>query len=237
MDYLFFELMAMMVLMLVLMLVLISNQRTIVKTLFSIKYILMDSNCCKKYEGCNETILVNSDNASMEQASFNFNLSAPWVILCNKLDAFFEKDKEVSVDFYETNDKDNIITIPITVYNQRKYFALREILKKTYEFGNIKCVIKLSLKTDKVITKSIFKNGTEEIISSALRGNPLFKDLIVKKPIGNDEITYIIMAKEVLQFNSDDLTDFYQNENMVVEDAANSIFQLPTSWFFSTALE
>ena len=43
MDYLFFELMAMMVL----MLVLISNQRTIVKTLFSIKYILMDSNSCK----------------------------------------------------------------------------------------------------------------------------------------------------------------------------------------------
>ena len=64
MDYLFFELMAMMVL----MLVLISNQRTIVKTLFSIKYILMDSNCCKKYEGCNETILVTSDNARMQQA-------------------------------------------------------------------------------------------------------------------------------------------------------------------------
>ena len=231
MDYLFFELMAMMVL----MLVLISNQRTIVKTLFSIKYILMDSKYCNKCEGCNETILLDSDNVNPEQTLFNSNIESA-AILCNKLDAFFEKDRDVNVDFYENIDNDNIITIPITVYNQRKYFALKEILKKTYEFGNIKCVIKLSVESDEVITKSIF-NETKDIILSALKGNPLFKDLILEKTIGNDDIVYIIMAKEVLQFHANDLTDFYRNENMVVEDVAKSIFQLPSYWFFSTELE
>lgn len=234
MDYLFFELMAVMVL----ILILIANQRTIVKTLLSIKYSLLDCDSCEECEGCNNTVFLDSDNVFMTAVPDNFKLSTPWVVLRNKLDAFFESDGDISVGHCETEG--NIVTIPIEIIDPKKYFALCKIMKTTYEYGNVTCKIKLSTTYNSMTYNSIEKKilkSSKEIISTALKGNSLFKDIQEVETVWGGQITFVVMAKEVLQFKADDLSDLYENENMVVEDAAYSIFDLPMCHYFSTAEE
>ena len=229
MDYLFFELMAVMVL----ILVIIANQRTIVKTLLSIKYSLLDCDSCEECAGCNNTVFLDSDNVFMTAVSDNFKLSTPWVVLRNKLDTFFESDDDISVGYCETEG--DIVTIPIEIIDPKKYFALCKIMKTTYEYGNVTCKIKLST-TDNSIEKKIF-NSSKEIISTALKGNSLFKNIQEEETVWGGQITFVVMAKEVLQFKADDLSDLYGNENMVAEDVAYSIFDLPMCHYFSTEEE
>ena len=229
MDYLFFELMAVMVL----ILILIANQRTIVKTLLSIKYSLLDCDSCEECEGCNNTVFLDSDNVLVTAVPDNFKLSTPWVVLRNKLDAFFESDGDISVGYCETEG--DIITIPIEIIDPKKYFALCKIMKTTYEYGNVTCKIKLST-TNNSVKKKTFKSS-KEIITTALKGNSLFKDIKEVETVWGGQITFVVIAKELLQFKTDDLSDLYGNDNMVVEDAAYSIFDLPMYLYFSTEEE
>ena len=151
----------------------------------------------------------------------NLKLSPPWEEIHSMLQAFFASDSDIAVDA-EISDA---YVLGIACYNEKKFNALNEVLRKRYEFGGVTLEIDVYLPTD-------IKRGDEpsdvsydnaKNIKAALEGNELF-DKIVMRNIMSSKVSFCLFKKEVVQFYNDDLTDLYGYASMLAEDIARIIF-------------
>ena len=141
-------------------------------------------------------------------------LSAPWYIFAGTLTALFAPDEEITVVTPKDGDKEGVFTITIESSNSSKLAAIKKIVGEGREFGNITVVIEYSDKSADAITA--------KDIEAAFANNEYFVKLVEgETPYGFFE--FPIVAKEVVQFYTDNLTDGYGNSNITVADALNNV--------------
>ena len=151
-------------------------------------------------------------------------IQAPWYTVYNKVVALFGNDEELQIsNLSEVDDvPDNGFKcgygFTISSKNSVKLKSIEKILKRHFEFGNVYLNIDFVYEpqNDDVITPSDFKN--------AFAGNNILSKVqIVPTPAGVPQ-TFVVFAREVIQFYNDDITDLYGNFNGLSEDIARELF-------------
>lgn len=148
-------------------------------------------------------------------------LCAPWVEYYKKINALFEKDPEINIEYDQENYE-----IKLYVNNQIKADALTQLLPTEQQFGNI------TLKVTVVPADNTEENRID-LFRRAFHGNPIVDLITAAGPIGYD---FVIFAKEVAQYYNDDLTDAYGYKSTLYQDIAADIFGLDGKVFFSTTV-
>lgn len=156
-------------------------------------------------------------------------LSAPWEQVHHKIKAFFEGDKEVTIDEEGINYDD--MTLKINVTNPEKYRALARRLKKEYDFG-----------TNKPLRILIDYNpdGARQYdpvidVQTIMKGNPLFSELkTVQDPITGMNYHFCIFKKQVVQYFDDMFNDLHGLRSTLAQDIALDIFE-DTQVMYSTS--
>lgn len=142
----------------------------------------------------------------------NVGISSPWVTYARKVNALFENDPEVLVDY----DNDNL-ELTLYVENMSKADALTQLLPTEKTFGNVTLNIKV-VPANEITKISLFRN--------AFAGNPIVNKIESVAFAQNAPINYIIFDRKVVSFFNDDMSDFFGAESTLYEDLARDVFDL-----------
>lgn len=158
----------------------------------------------------------------------NFKLQSPWVIFYKEINALFEEDRDIKVVY---NYDEGIINV--FVDNLVKAKAMSKYLPKTKTFGNVTLIINVipSNNGEKCDLDDIDFDVT---IEDLFNGNPLYHFSKTFPEVFVNPITYVVFAKRVMQFYTDDLGDLYGNANCLAEDLARKVLVNTEGLFFST---
>lgn len=150
-------------------------------------------------------------------------LSPPWDTFLHKIEAIFNGDSEVSME-YDEEEK----YLKINVSNVTKAEALRKIIPGKKDFGNV--VMKID-----IVSPEETKQSAEEILKQAFNGNPNVTN-IVTTPLTSLSFgaTYVVFKKEVVQFFNDDLQDLNGLCSTLFEDIAREVFDVSGDVAFCT---
>lgn len=155
-------------------------------------------------------------------ANSPLNLSSPWVIYYLQINAMFDKDPEVNVDFDE-----KIPEVKLYVDNQEKADALTKLLPSTKDFGNICLVIK-------VFPANKPEESKADLFRKAFEGNEAVSFIHTVDNILSNDITYIVFKKEVIQYFTDELSSIYGMHSTLYQDIAKDIFDKHEGILFCT---
>lgn len=151
-----------------------------------------------------------------------FKLSAPWVMFYNEIKALFGRDPEIEV-VYDEEDND----IRLYVENTEKAEALQELLPAERKFGNITVTVT-------VIPANKLRAKKASLFRKALQGNPAFVLEQTVEGVFTNPVSYIVFAREVVQYWIDDLGDLHGIYSTLYEDIARDVFEDPDGVFFCT---
>ena len=145
-------------------------------------------------------------------------LSAPWITYFRKIEALFDRDPDVMVDF-----EDETTTLKIYVDNQGKAEAIDALLPDAIQFGNVEMGIQV-----------IPANGTDprlELFRKAFEGN----EAVISIESVDDSVpllggnSYILFRPEVVQYYTDDLSTYDGFESTLYEDIADELLSVGDS--------
>lgn len=155
----------------------------------------------------------------------NLNLSSPWVIFYRKVNELFKEDPEVKIVF----DQDNNV-LNLYVDNDEKAEALTKLLPTEKEFGNV--VLKI-----RVVPANLENDASKlDMFKKAFKGNPVFVDAISTEGDLGFHADYLLFAKKVVQFYSDDLSDPHGATSTLYQELAKEVFGTETGVYFCTDL-
>ena len=161
----------------------------------------------------------------------NLKLRSPWVLHHRKLEALFGKDDGVKVELDESSTRKKFV---LRVESQRKATALERVLPSEVSFGGVDCDIvvvpgnkagdPLSEDAPMVeVMKAAFEgNGSCALIRQVSKG--LFRDLV-----------YVVFAKEVVQYEADNLADVNGNMSTLMEEIARDVMTGAEGALFCTS--
>lgn len=141
------------------------------------------------------------------------NLSSPWVIYYQQINAMFNKDPEVNVVFDE-----KIPEVKLFVDNQEKADALTKLLPSTKDFGNVCLVIKVFPPANKL------EESKADLFRKAFKGNEVVSFIHTVDSIFSNDITYVVFKKEVIQYFTDELSSINGMHSTLYQDIAKDIF-------------
>lgn len=153
-------------------------------------------------------------------------LVTPWGEHYNKIEAFFKYDPEVSVIYDDTAK-----TVKLYVDNGEKASALDALLPDEVSFGNVTLHIAV------IPANGVIVSVPRSIYSAAFTGNSAIDDIVILEGIFNNPLTYIVCHKEVVQYYTDDLGDYYGMRSCLYEDIAREIFVGGEGVTYSTNVE
>ena len=142
-------------------------------------------------------------------------LSPPWITYYHKVQALFEKDDSVIVDF----DEDKCYLNIVIKEDVEKGEAIRMLLPFEKNFGNN--IMKINVMTTKD-EKSI---PTTALFANAFKGNPIVEDIINTSDIFRDNQTYIMFQNKVVQFFNDNINDYNGMCSILYQDIAKDVFK------------
>ena len=142
-------------------------------------------------------------------------LSPPWITYYHKVQALFEKDDSVIVNF----DEDKCYLNIIVKEDVEKGEAIRMLLPFEKNFGNN--IMKINVMTTKD-EKSI---PTTTLFANAFKGNPIVEDIINTSDIFRDNQTYIMFQNKVVQFFNDNINDYNGMCSTLYQDIAKDVFK------------
>lgn len=152
-------------------------------------------------------------------------LSAPWEIFYRQMEAMFGKDPQITLDI----DHDKRV-VKLLVDNPTKADALGKILPATKEFGNITVSIVVV-----PANKQHFYNST--VFDDAFDGNPAYAYAETVKMDGtNNPMTFVVFAKEVVQYYGDNPFAEHGQISTLYEDIAEEVFDT-NGVYYSTTVE
>ena len=148
-------------------------------------------------------------------------LSAPWVNYYHELEAFFAEDNSVNVQY--NND---IPEINIYVDGPAKANALSKLIPEEKVFGTT------TLKIN--VIPSNKQESRAELIKAALEGNKAFVFAeTIQGPMSNP-MTFIVFKNKVVQYFTDDLSDYFGVRSTLYQDMAKELFSEDEGVYFST---
>lgn len=152
-------------------------------------------------------------------------LSPPWITYYHKVQALFEKDDSVTVEF----DEDNYCLNIIVERDIEKGEAIQKLLPSTKVFGNN--IMKINVITiqepKQILTAQIFAN--------AFKNNPVVEDVISASDILRDDQTYIMFQNKVVQFFNDNISDYNGVCSTLYQDIAEDVFRDFTDVHYCTS--
>lgn len=157
----------------------------------------------------------------------SINLTSPQVEHYRKIEAFFKNDPNVTVVY-----DNSALEVKLYVSDEHKASALQQILPDVRKFGNVKLKIVVYTPNGKAEFGS-----TDNLLSTAFFDNPAFKYIKTLRGIGDTPFTYVIFTKEVVQYFTDDLSDFFGAESTLYENLARDIFKDIPGVFYCTDIE
>ena len=109
------------------------------------------------------------------------------------------------------------LILAIVTDSEKKGMALRTIIPVNFPFGEINVVTTVNNSKGDSWEAMILENEKQvsEVVKTAFTGNPLFAEVKSTSLPPLFQQVGLIMTKSVVQFPSDDLTDFYGNFNGV----------------------
>lgn len=159
--------------------------------------------------------------------SRNIKLSSPWVKYYREIDALFGKDPDIKIEY---NDDSNPQEIKLLVTGEEKADAIAKLLPSEKVFGNV--VVKIT-----VCPANLGNTDQVQLFRAAFCGNPAFKFAACAEGIFTNPITYVVFAKEVVQFYDDDLGDINGNCSTLYQNVAKDVFGDVKGVFFCTDKE
>lgn len=151
----------------------------------------------------------------MKERKKTTKLSPPWITYYHKVQALFEKDDSVIVNF----DEDKCYLNIVVKEDVEKGEAIRTLLPFEKNFGNN--IMKISVMTTKD-EKSI---PTTALFANAFKGNPIVEDIINASDIFRDNQTYIMFQNKVVQFFNDNINDYNGMCSTLYQDIAKDVFK------------
>ena len=142
-------------------------------------------------------------------------LSPPWITYFHKVQALFEKDNSVTVDFDESNCCLNIIVKE----DIEKGEAIQKLFPSEKVFGNN--IMKINV----VTIQEPKQIPTAQIFTNAFKNNPVVEDVINKSDILRDDQTYIMFQNKVVQFFNDDIYDYNGVCTTLYQNIAKDVFK------------
>lgn len=158
----------------------------------------------------------------------DFKLSPPWYTFANKV-----KNTYGLSDLIQVNDLINLGSTQILVintFNNEVAYALRQILPLTVKMGNIEInlvIFDCNGQIVPLVRGEYTSEEVSELFNEALKGNPLFiKTILTDGLLDNSSKALIgdvvvVIAKEVIQFFNDDISELCNNFN----DVAANVFK------------
>ena len=140
-------------------------------------------------------------------------LSPPWNTRYSQIAALFKYDPEVHVIFDEDNYE-----VKLYVDDDDKASALATLLPDEYDFGNVTLKVQVVPANGEEVT--LINDGTslDELFETAFCGNGAFAFAkTVSGVMLLDGITYVVFNKQVVQYYTDNLSDYFGN-NMFFGD-------------------
>jgi hypothetical protein len=153
------------------------------------------------------------------------NLFSPWVIYYKKLEALFGKDKDIKMTF-----DNNELVVKMYINGQDKYEALSQLIPVEKQFGTVTLKIQL-------IPANNLKQSKVDLFRKAFYGNPIVNDIIViSRDVleSTNDFSYVVFAKEVVQYHDDSLNDPHGNCSTLYQDIAKEVFENCDGIYFCT---
>jgi hypothetical protein len=139
---------------------------------------------------------------------------SPWMVFYREIDAMFKKDPEVQVIY----DEDAQI-IKLFVDNTDKADALAQILPEEKEFGNV------TLQIVVIPANNLLQSSPDDLFRRAFYHNEAVRSVESTRDIpGFPCLTYVIFNKEVVQYFTDNLGDYYGITSTLYQSIAKDIF-------------
>lgn len=165
-------------------------------------------------------------------------MNPPWATLWSQINAAFAGDALVSVN--PPDDSANPFVIVLTVNDYTKAVAIASLLKARHDFGNVSVVVKVCNRQGSQIG-GVSPNSADElslIVRVAFNGNLLLTDVVVRDLMGRQRV-FPVIAKTVIQFYNDDLSELNGNYNAVAAAVLSEICEVEPGGFslnWSTAV-
>ena len=161
-------------------------------------------------------------------------LSPPWCQRYSQIAALFKYDSEVHVIFDEDNYE-----VKLYVDDDNKAAALTVLLPEEYEFGNIRLKVQVVPANGDNADANIDEDTPlDELFELAFSGNGAFS---FAKTIHGvmllDGITYVVFNKQVVQYYTDNLSDYFGNCSTLYQDIAKDVFGERQNLYYSTDIE
>lgn len=155
----------------------------------------------------------------------NLKLSPPWTKFVKEIEMLFGEDPEVKIVYNE-----DTLEVKLYVEDEEKAEAISKLLPTTKTFGEIE------LKITVVPANNITQNKAS-VFDKAFNNNPVLSYIFIKEGYFSNPMTYIVFAKEVVQFFNDDLSDIHGNCNTLYQEIAKDLFGDIDGVFFCTDVE
>lgn len=157
-------------------------------------------------------------------------LSAPWYIRVRQLEELFKFDDEVHVVFDEQKHE-----VKLYVDDADKASALEVLLPQEYNFGDYNLFITVIPANDEA-EFNVNILSKDYLYEMAFNCNPVFS-FAKTVQLGTNTLTYVVFAKMVAQFFTDDLSDAYGNCSTLYQEIAKDIFGEAEGVSFCTDIE
>lgn len=160
-------------------------------------------------------------------------LSPGWCIRYSQIAALFKYDPEVHVIFDEDNYE-----IKLYVDDDDKASALATLLPDEYDFGNVTLKVQVVPANGKEVTLINDNTSLDELFETAFCGNGAF---VFAKTVNGvmllDGITYVVFNKQVVQYYTDNLSDYFGNCSTLYQEIAKDVFGERPNLYYSTNIE
>ena len=145
-------------------------------------------------------------------------LSAPWTLFYQEVNALFEKDPEVKV-LYNYEEPELKIAVK---GNDEKAAILGRFIPTEKKFGNV--TLNISVVGDDGKPVPDVNLPDEVAIEKAFAGNEAVSFIKHVQTIFQDNITYVVFKKEVVQYFGDNMSDLYGAISTLYQNIALDVF-------------
>ena len=151
-------------------------------------------------------------------------LSSPWATYYKELKEMFGRDPEIKIMYDEEE-----IKVRFYVDNFAKAEAISNLLPDEKTFGNV------TLKIAVIPSNKELPAVEGTIFDKAFDGNPAYCYSVPIEGVFDNNLTYVVFAREVVQFFNDDMSDLNGLCTTLYEDIARDLFDVPGMYYCTDA--
>lgn len=160
----------------------------------------------------------------MSEVKVSLGLQSPWMIYYHQVEALFSGDPDVKVSF----DNDNV-ELTLYVNGESKADAISKLLGQEKVLGNVTVKIK--------VVPANLGDDPADLIRRAFEGNANVEGIYVPdNPYAMQNI-YVVFAKEVVQYKSDNIASYAGVTSTLYEQIAREVIGDQVAAAYCTSIE